>query len=87
MFVNTALDLYRETLDIFKERKFIKADLILPTYVCSIGAHMFNFANKHNKFYWYGDTIPDMRLHIFMVTIPGFGKTYLINQFMSTGKE
>jgi len=77
------LDLYRETLDIFKERKFIKTNLILPTYIASIGSHMFNFMNKHKKVYWYGDTIPDMRLHIFMVTIPGFGKTYLLNQFMS----
>ena len=44
---------------------------------------MFNFMNKHKQIYWDGDIIPDMRLHIFMVTIPGFGKTYLINQFMS----
>ena len=83
LFVSAALDLYRETLDIFKERKFIKTNLILPTYIASIGSHMFNFMNKHKKIYWYGDTIPDMRLHIFMVTIPGFGKTYLLNQFMS----
>jgi len=44
---------------------------------------MFNFTNKHKKIFWDGDIIPDMRLHIFMVTLPGFGKTYLINQFMS----
>ncbi len=77
------MDLYQETLAIFKERKFIKTEVILPTYVCSIGCHMFNFMNKHKQIYWDGDIIPDMRLHIFMVTIPGFGKTYLINQFMS----
>ncbi len=77
------MDLFRETIEIFKERKFIRADSILPTYVCSIGCHMFNFMNKHKRVYTDGDIIPDMRLHIFMVTIPGFGKTYLINQFMS----
>ena len=77
------MDLYTETLSIFKQRKFIRAEAVLPTYVCSIGAHMLNFMNKHKQVYWEGDTIPDLRLHIFMVTIPGFGKTYLINQFMS----
>lgn len=76
------MDLYRETLDIFRERKFIKGDLILPTYICSIGAHMFNFTNKHKQLYWSGGDVPDMRLHIFMVTLPGFGKTYTINQFV-----
>ena len=83
LVVRSALDLYAETLAIFNDRKFIKADVTLPTYICSIGSHMFNFMNKHKQIYWEGDTVPDMRLHIFMVTIPGFGKTYLINQFMS----
>ena len=77
------MNLYKELLDIFTERKFIRAEETLPTYICSIGSHMFNFMNKHKQIYWEGDTIPDTRLHIFMVTIPGFGKTYLINQFMS----
>ena len=77
------LDIYSEIIEIFKERKFIRAEITLPTYICSIGCHMFNFMNKHKQIYWEGDTIPDMRLHIFMVTIPGFGKTYTINQFMS----
>ena len=70
-------------MEIFKERKFIKAETIVPTYICSIGCHMFNFMNKHKRIFTEGDIIPDMRLHIFMVTIPGYGKTYLINQFMS----
>lgn len=77
------MDIYTELLEIFKERKFIRAEVTIPTYICSIGCHMFNFMNKHKQIYWEGDTIPDMRLHIFMVTIPGFGKTYTINQFMS----
>lgn len=55
----------------------------MPTYVCSIGCHMFNLMNKQKKIYTDGDIVPDTRLHIFMVTIPGFGKTYLINQFVS----
>lgn len=77
------MDLFSETIEIFKERRFIKADLVVPTYVCSIGCHMFNFMNKHKRIFTDGDIVPDMRLHIFMVTIPGYGKTYLINQFMS----
>lgn len=83
LHVRRALDLYAELLEIFKERKFIRAEVTLPTYICSIGCHMLNFMNKHRQIYWEGDSIPDLRLHIFMVTIPGFGKTYTINQFMS----
>ena len=86
LYVNTAwaiLDLYKETLEIFRERKFLKADLIIPIYICSIGNHMFNFVNKHREkpILTEGDQVMDTRLHIFMVTIPGFGKTYTINQF------
>ena len=77
------MDLFKETLEIFQERRFIKTSHVVPTYVCSIGAHMFNFTNKYKRILTDGDIIPDMRLHIFMVTIPGYGKTYLINQFMS----
>lgn len=76
------MDLYTEIINIFNERKFIRAETILPTYISSMGCHMFNFMNKHKEIYWDGDQIADMRLHIFMVTLPGFGKTYTINQFM-----
>ncbi len=77
------MDLYKEILEIFKERRFIKTDLIIPLYICSIGNHMFNFVNKHREkpILTEGDLPMDVRLHIFMVTIPGFGKTYTINQF------
>ncbi len=46
---------------------------------------MFNFVNKHKEkpLLTEGDIPMDTRLHIFMVTIPGFGKTYTINQFGS----
>lgn len=44
---------------------------------------MFNWMNKHKRIYTEGQIVPDTRLHIFMVTIPGFGKTYTINQFIS----
>jgi len=79
------MDLYKETLDQFKSRMFINAEKLIPTYVCSIGAHIFNLENKKRTIYTRGGLIPDMRLHVFMVTIPGFGKTYLLNQMMSKG--
>lgn len=82
IFVANVLDLYSETLKIFKQRKVVNAEYTLPMYICSVGCHMFNFFNKHKQVYWDSDQIPDMRLHIFMVTLPGFGKSFLINQFM-----
>ncbi len=42
---------------------------------------MFNFVNKTKRILTEADAPMDTRLHIFMVTIPGFGKTYTINQF------
>lgn len=80
------MDLYNETLEILRARKYIKADLILPTYICSIGAHMFNYVNKSKKILTDNDDIQDYRTHVFMVTIPGFGKTFLKNQFSSDYK-
>ena len=49
-------------MEIFKERKFIKAETIVPTYICSIGCHMFNFMNKHKRIFTEGDIIPDCEL-------------------------
>lgn len=79
------MDLFETALEIFKERRFINYDKILPLYICSIGCHMFNYLNKTKKepMFTSGGLIPDMRAHIFMVTIPGFGKTYTIEQFIS----
>lgn len=84
IFVDTAsMDLYKETLAQFNARKFINAEKLIPTYICSIGAHIFNLENKKRSIYTESGLIPDMRLHVFMVTIPGFGKTFLLNQMMS----
>ena len=81
------MDLYNLALEIFKERRFINYDTIMPLYLCSAGCHIFNLENKTRKkpIYTSGGLIPDMRLHMFMVTIPGFGKTYTIDQFISKG--
>jgi len=81
------MDLYNHALDIFSERRFINYDKIMPLYICSVGCHMFNLENKTRvePIFTSGGLIPDMRLHMFMVTIPGFGKTYTIDQFISKG--
>lgn len=76
------MDVFKESLDIFRERQFKRVDEIIPIYICSIGCHVFNIMNKKKQIFWTGDIVPDMRLHIFMVTLPGFGKTQTINQFM-----
>lgn len=39
--------------------------------------------NKHRKVYYVNRLVADMRLHIFMVTISGFGKSFTLNQFLS----
>lgn len=79
------MNLYDLGLSIFKERRFINYKKTLPLYLCSVACHVFNLENKTRKepIYTSGGLIPDMRLHMFMVTIPGFGKTYTIDQFIS----
>ena len=81
------MDLFKLALEIFEERKYINFEKIIPLYLCSLACHIFNIANKDvnkkNPIYTSGGLIPDMRLNMFMVTIPGFGKTYTIEQFIS----
>ena len=79
------MNLYDLGLEIFSERKFINYKKILPLYLCSVGCHLFNLENKTRvkPIFTSGGLVPDMRLHMFMVTIPGFGKTYTIEQFIS----
>ena len=82
-YVGNALDVYSETIKLLKARRFLHAEEILPLYVCSIGAHIFNRMNKKKYVLTDSGLIPDTRLHVFMVTIPGFGKSHLLNEFMS----
>lgn len=79
------MNLYNLAFEIFDERKFINYKKIIPLYLCSVGCHIFNIENKTREepIFTSGGLIPDMRLHMFMVTIPGFGKTYTIDQFIS----
>ena len=81
--MENALDVFSETIKLMKERRFLHADSILPLYICSMGAHVFNRVNKKKYILTDSGLVPDMRLHVFMVTIPGFGKSHLLNEFMS----
>ena len=76
------MDLYSRLLALFKERNYVNAENIVPYYACSLGTHVFNLRNKDPKkdpiFTDQGE-VPDLRLHIFMVTVPGFGKSLTIN--------
>ncbi len=76
------MDLYNFILESFKEREFLNYETIIPEYICSVGAHIFNRVNKEKDIYVDNGLTPDCRLNIFMITISGFGKTYLLNQFM-----
>ncbi len=80
------MDLFKLALEIFEERKYINYKKIIPLYLCSLACHVFNLANKTRPapIYTSGGLIPDMRCNMFMVTIPGFGKTYTIEQFISS---
>lgn len=48
-----------------------------PFFLSSIGAHVANLKNKMGKpFYCIGGKVEDLRLHLFFIAPPSFGKSY-----------
>lgn len=54
-------------------------------FLCSIGAHIANYMNKGGfraPFYTMFGGVPDIRLHLFLVAPPGYGKTTFLRWFL-----
>ncbi len=89
---------YNLILEELKYRNVMYYDRFGPFYIVSIGAHLFNLANKGeweypevgdhpppikgSKVLTYESEVVDSRVHIMFVAPPGFGKTYFIEKFM-----
>ena len=84
-FVGTlgANSLYGEVMKLLKHRMVSNCEVLAPLYICSIGCHVFNIVNKKNLVYSEGAMRADSRLHIIMVTVPGFGKSFMLKQFLN----
>ena len=76
------MSLYTDIMELLKTRKVINAEWLAPLYVCSIGCHIFNIFNKKKHVLRDGELISDARLHVIMVSFPGFGKSHLIRHFL-----
>ena len=76
------MSLYDDIMELLSKRKVVNYEVLSPLYACSLGCHMINIWNKKRKIILEGELISDLRLHVIMVTVPGFGKSYLLKQFL-----
>ena len=74
--------LYDLILEELRYRGIAYSRVFAPPYICSIGAHLFNIHNKHHNVYFELGRVPDMRVHIMFVAVPGFSKSLFIEQFL-----
>ncbi len=76
------MTLYDDIIVLLKHRMVSNTDKLAPLYVCGIGCHIFNIINKDRKIFTEGTLVSDVRLHVVMVTVPGFGKSFILKQFL-----
>ena len=74
--------IYDEVLNELNSRNIAHVDIYPPFYICSVGAHMLNLVNNRKKIWTEGGLATNTRLHILLVTPPGFGKSFWLRQFM-----
>jgi hypothetical protein len=63
-------------------RKTYLAQKYAPYYVASSLLHVANMWNYKNQFLLSAANVYNLRMHTFMITSPGFGKTYYTDQFI-----
>jgi len=78
------MDLYNAILEECQRRKIAHAPEFVPYYISSIGTHMFNLINQTKSVYTEGGIPSNTRQHVLFVTIPGFGKSFLLRQFLES---
>lgn len=75
-------DIYNAIIQELEYRQIAKVEEFYPYYIASIGCHMFNIVNREREIYKEGGVPADTRIHIMYCTVPGFGKTFILRQFM-----
>jgi len=76
------LNLYEEIIKELENRKVAYARQFAPFYISSIATHVFNIANQRKHIYMEGGLPANTRQHILFVTVPGFGKSFILRQFL-----
>src|SRR5436309_386404 len=74
----SASDTWNRCMDYLKKIGVLHYERYAPFFLASIGAHVANLKNKTggSPFYAVAGKIEDLRLHLFFITPPGFGKSY-----------
>jgi len=75
------MDAYSKGLEYIKSCSILFAERFAPYFLCSIGAHALNLANRRKKFFFEFRKLPDLRLHIIWVAPSGFSKSLLLKAF------
>ena len=75
-------DLYREIIEELERRGVAYVKDFAPFYISSLATHHLNLVNAKKGFYTEAGVPINLRQHILFVTIPGFGKSFLLRQFL-----
>ncbi len=75
-------DLYREIIEELERRGVAYVKDFAPFYISSLATHQLNLVNAKKGFYTEAGVPINLRQHILFVTIPGFGKSFLLRQFL-----
>ena len=75
-------DLYREIIEELERRGVAYVRDFAPFYISSLATHQLNLVNQRKQFYVEAGSPINLRQHILFVTIPGFGKSFLLRQFL-----
>ncbi|MBU0792030.1 MAG: hypothetical protein KKC55_16400, partial [Gammaproteobacteria bacterium] len=65
-------------LNYLKAREIVFSDRYMPYYVASAACHLCNIVNKEKQFYLESGAVPDLRLQIFLVSPPGYMKSFFL---------
>jgi len=76
------MDLYNAILNELEKRKITHVKEFAPFYISSIGTHIFNIVNQKKNIWTSSAGTVNTRQHILMVTVPGFGKSFMLKQFL-----
>ncbi len=76
------VNLYREAIEELDRRKIAHVREFAPFYISSLATHVFNIVNQSKHIYVEAGIPVNTRQHILFVTVPGFGKSFLLRQFL-----
>jgi len=71
-------------MEYLNARKIAFADRFMPYYIASSACHIMNLENKSRQFYLESGTLPDLRVQMFLVSPPGFMKSFFLKILLQT---